>query len=105
MEQRVVAGSGCGSHDRPNNKSHQLVRVPEGLQRHLEPHPDARVRWHLDGNGGDRYVGEPRLAGALSGGAISGTLTVGEAQSLLFPDPQVASVTGVGSNSFSVTLR
>jgi hypothetical protein len=45
------------------------------------------------------------LAGTLSGGAVSGTLTVGEAQSLLFPDPQVASVTGGGSNSFAVTLR
>lgn len=40
------------------------------------------------------------FAGAPSGGAISGTLTVGEAQSLQFPDPQVASVTGGGSTSF-----
>ena len=45
------------------------------------------------------------FAGALSGGAISGTLTVGETQSLVFPDPQVASVTGGGSASFPVTLR
>lgn len=45
------------------------------------------------------------FAGALSGGAISGTLTVGDAQSLVFPDPQVASVTGNTSATFSVTLR
>jgi hypothetical protein len=45
------------------------------------------------------------FAGALSGGAISGTLTVGDAQSLVFPDPQVSSVTGGGSSSFAVTLR
>jgi hypothetical protein len=45
------------------------------------------------------------FAGALSGGVISGTLTVSEAESLVFPDPQVASVTGGGSTSVSVTLR
>jgi len=45
------------------------------------------------------------FAGTLSGGAISGTLTTAEAQSLLFPDPQVSSVTGGGSTSFPVTLR
>jgi hypothetical protein len=45
------------------------------------------------------------FAGVLSGDAISGTLTVGEAEALVFPDPQVASVTGGGSSSFAVTLR
>jgi len=45
------------------------------------------------------------FTGGLSGGVISGTLTLGDAQSLVFPHPQVASVTGGGSTSVSVSLR
>ena len=45
------------------------------------------------------------FTGGLSDGVIAGTLTLGDAQSLVFPHPQVASVTGGGSTSVSVSLR
>jgi hypothetical protein len=45
------------------------------------------------------------FTGGLSGGVISGTLTLGDAQRLVFPHPQVASVTGGGSTSVGVSLR
>jgi hypothetical protein len=45
------------------------------------------------------------FAGALRDGIIAGTLTQTNAQRLENPDPQVASVTGGGSASFSLTLR